>query len=385
MRILKALFLLMTISLMGCNHAGNIDDTHNNNDKDDSNAPQLATGKVLGADLSQWLAYKNDGAEWYVNGTAIDDLPRFFAEASYDVARLRLFVNPDLNSTACQDLDYVLESARVMRDAGMTICLDFHYSDTWADPAKQYKPEAWKALDITALIDKVYSYTLETLNTFKQHNIPISLIQIGNEITYGMLWDSGRIELSKAEGSNLHQVQNLTNMLHKASQACREVYPEAKIIIHTDRSCDTQGVVIFHDFVATIDYDIIGLSFYPYFHGTMAQLSNTLTELSTKYHDKEIMIMETGYGYNGWSNDKATVTHYDQYPENSAGQNEFIVALNDTLNKYPQVTGLFYWFPEETKIDWRSPHRIDFNQGLFDKDTGEVFPAFYSMALFKGK
>lgn len=365
-------------------NGGNSGNNNNNNNETPTTPPAVdpaTVTKCVGADLSQWLGYYNDGAEWYANGTTIDNVPLFFAENGYKVARLRLFVNPDLNSTACQDLNYVIESAQAMRDAGMDICLDFHYSDTWADPGKQYKPAAWKSLSATALQEKIYTYSKEVLEALKAQGITPTHIQIGNEITAGMLWDTGRIGVWGDSYDTTLQWNNFLSLLGSASLACREVCPDAKIIIHIDRGGDAATAQKYYERISNIDYDIIGLSYYPYWHGTLSSLGTTLRTLTTKFPSKEIMIMETGIGYNEWSDDSASA-QYGNYPSTPEGQTAFMNDLVETLKQCDHVTGVFYWFPEETKIDWRSSHRIDLNRGLFDKETGEVLPAFYCLPKF---
>lgn len=363
------------------NEGDNNENGNNTGNTDTPNTTVIDTTRLVGADLSQWLAYRNDNAEWYCNGEAIDNLPAFFAQNGYKTARLRLFVNPDRNSTACQDIDYVIESAQAMKQAGMEICLDFHYSDTWADPGKQTKPAEWESLDAIELAYQVYQYTHETLLALKAENITPTLIQIGNEITAGMLWNTGRVSVWEDGYNTPEQWSNFTLLLNNAAKACREVCPDAKIIIHIDRGGDAATSLRYYEKITSVDYDVIGLSYYPYWHGSLTQLGSTVNQLSTKFPNKEIMIMETGFGYNEWSDDSASA-QYGNYASTPDGQKKMMSDLVNTLKKYNHVTGLFYWFPEETKIDWRSTYRIDLNRGLFDKESGEVLPAFYTLPEF---
>ena len=379
-KILSAITISCCIACTPIDPGNNGNENNGNNDSN-TDTPNLPDTRLVGADLSQWKAYYDDQAEWYCNGKKIDNLPAFFSDNGYNATRLRLFVNPDLNSTACQDLQYVIESARAMRDAGMNICLDFHYSDTWADPGKQYKPTAWQSLDAVELAHRVYQYTHETLLALQAEGITPTHIQIGNEITAGMLWDTGRVSVWEDSFNTPQQWSNFTSLLSNAAKACREVCPEAKIIIHIDRGGDSATALRYYAKVATIDYDVIGLSYYPYWHGTLTQLNATVSQLSSRYPGKEIMIVETGFGYNQWSDDSAS-TSYGNYPSTPEGQKKMLTDLVATLKPYKNVTGLFYWFPEETLIDWRSPYRIDLNRGLFDKETGEVLPAFYTLPEF---
>lgn len=392
MKWYKLLFVALLTCCMSCTEEPNGNNGNGGNNNGENNTPETPTTPetpptsidlthYVGADLSQWLAYRQDGAVWKSNGTVIDNLPAFFAESGYNIARLRLFVNPNKNSTACQDIDYVITSAQAMQEAGMKICIDFHYSDTWADPGKQYKPEAWTSLDITALKNKIYDYTRETLLTLQENGITPTHIQIGNEITAGMLWDTGRVGVWGEKHDTPEQWNNLLNLLRQAASACREVCPDAKIIIHTDKGGDAETARRYYAYMKDIDYDIIGLSYYPYWHGALSQLSTTLKTLSTEYANKTIMIMETGFGYNDWSDDSATAA-YGNYASTPEGQKQFLTDLVKTIKQYEHVTGVFYWFPEETLIDWQSPYRIDLNRGLFDKESGEVLPAFDTLCKF---
>lgn len=398
MKLSRYLFVAIAACLISCGPEDPIDDDNNNgkndpvvdnsgnsSNEDTPDEPFIPSGKFVGADLSQWLAYTGDNAVWKdENSKSITNLPQYFADNGYNIARLRLFVNPDLASTACQDLDYVIASARAMRDAGMSICLDFHYSDTWADPGKQYKPAEWESLSTADLADKVYTYTLSTLTTLRNENITPTHIQIGNEITAGMLWNDGRVSVWGDSGDKYDtesQWSNFRLFLTRAAEACREVCPDAKIIVHIDRGGDAATAKRFYSRIDDIDYDVIGLSYYPYWHGSLSQLSSTISTLSSNHANKEIMIVETGFGYNEWSDDSATA-NYGNYESTPEGQKKFLADLVSTLNRYDHVTGLFYWFPEETYIDWRSVYRIDLNRGLFDKETGKVLPAFHCLPEF---
>lgn len=352
------------------------------NEKDNDPEVELPveTVRTVGADLSQWIAYRDNGAVYTQNGEEITNIPSFFAQNGFNTARIRLFVNPDKQTEACQDLDYVIETAESCRDAGMKICLDFHYSDTWADPGKQYTPSGWATLDAAALATKVYDYTRETLLSLKGRNIVPSQIQIGNEITAGMLWESGRIDVWGGDADTPEQWTQFLAMLQNASKACREICPDAKIIVHTDRGGDSETATRYYERIASIEYDVIGLSYYPFWHGNFTELEKTLKTLSTAYPDKEIMIVETAYPNHTWGYPTdASVTC--TYPFNPNGQAAYLTHLVQTLKKYEKVTGVFYWYPEETLI---APFygRIDLHRGLFDCETGEVLPGINRLKDF---
>lgn len=336
--------------------------------------------RIVGADLSQWLVYKENGAVYTEKGKSIDDIPAFLAEHGYNTARIRLFVAPDLQSEACQDLDYVLKTARACKQAGMQICLDFHYSDTWADPGKQYTPRAWASLDSTQLAQQVYDYTRQSLLSLQKQGITPYQIQIGNEITTGMLWETGRVSVWDEPANTPGQWRKLVSLLQNASKACREVCPDAQIIIHTDRGGDAETARRFYEKVKTVNYDVIGLSYYPFWHGTLDSLENTLRVLQEEFPDKSVMIVETAYPHSesDYNSEGNTACSYSFSPE---GQQAFLSDLVETLQRHDNVTGVFYWYPEETLV---APFygRIDLHRGLFDEQTGEVLPAIDCLKVF---
>ena len=146
--------------------------------------------KYVGGDISMLTKYEEAGVVYKdKSGNAVQPLT-FFKEQGLNAMRVRLFVDPskDSDKAVCQDLDYVKALGKRIKDSGMSFMLDFHYSDTWADPAKQWTPDAWKNLDNAALADKIYEYTKECLNQLKAAGATPDFIQTGNEISYGMLW-----------------------------------------------------------------------------------------------------------------------------------------------------------------------------------------------------
>ena len=156
--------------------------------------PILADGKYVGGDISLLPSYIDHGAKYYDNaGNAISDPLAFFGEQGLNTMRVRLFVNPEnapsdhKGQGVVQDLAYVKRLGKMIKDAGMALILDFHYSDTWADPAKQWTPAAWAGLSDNELYERIYSYTREVLQEMKAVGATPDFIQTGNEISYGML------------------------------------------------------------------------------------------------------------------------------------------------------------------------------------------------------
>lgn len=343
--------------------------------------------KYVGGDISMLTKYENAGVVYKdKNGNAVQPLP-FFKEQGLNAMRVRLFVDPsqDNDKAVCQDLEYVKALGKRIKDQRMAFMLDFHYSDTWADPGKQWTPDAWKTLSDAELYEKIYEYSKDCLQQLKDAGATPDFIQTGNEISYGMIWGT-----KASVGSNTvnrcytnSPEANWTrffNLLKKAGQACREECPNAKIIIHSERTPKPSVLTDFFDRMknAEIDYDIIGLSYYPEHHGNLATLETALTSLENKNYGKDIMIVETGYSY-AWS----IGGEYDYtatYPYTEEGQRQFTADLIAKLNGHSSVKGLFWWWPEDngnkgvTSSWW--------NAALYNHNTGQPYAAFYELKNF---
>jgi arabinogalactan endo-1,4-beta-galactosidase len=211
-------------------------------------------------------------------------------------------------------------------------------------------------------------------------------IQTGNEITYGMMWDSGcKVEANSAwDGYKDDHWDSFSTALKNAGKACREVCPNAKIIIHTERIANIPQITDYYQKIdkCGVDYDIIGTSYYPYYHGKMEQLNKALTQFETNFPNKQIMVVETGCAYHYEVGDKDK----QYYPLTYEGQRQFTSELVATLNKHPKVNGLFWWFLEanEYGLDWKTQRVTDkwYNASLFDNETGCALPALNELKAF---
>lgn len=344
---------------------------------------QISAQKYVGGDISLLTKYETNGAKYYdLDGNSITDMLTFLKEQGLNSMRVRLFVDPTKGGdiAVCQDLEYVKALGKRIKDVGFSFMLDFHYSDTWADPGKQWTPDAWKSLNDTQLADKVYEYTKDCLAQLKTAGVTPDFIQTGNEISYGMLW--GTEAEAGGEGNNKNRcytnssTSNWTrffNLLKKAALACREECPDAKIILHSERVAKPNVLTDYLDRMKNngIDYDVIGLSYYPYDHGTLNKLETALTTVA-KY-DKDIMIVETGYFY-AWQrklgDDGADLSA--TYPITPTGQQAFTKALIELLNNHPKVKGLYWWWMEacENGLNWATKRVSDgwYNASLFNDD-----------------
>lgn len=347
--------------------------------------------KYVGGDISLLPEYEKAKATYYDHeGNGIASPLAFFAGQGMNAMRLRLFVNPDKYTgsdkdvNACQDLDYVKTLGKRIKDSGMKLMLDFHYSDTWADPAKQWTPAEWASLTDEQLYLKIYDYTKSVLTAMTEAGAAPDFIQPGNEISYGMLWGAyGSSQLKKCYMGSSANWSRFTTLLANAVKACREVCPKAKVILHTERVEKPDVMVNFYDEMknAEVDYDIIGLSYYPYFHGKLPVLETALARLEKEYPGKEIMVVEAGYPY-AWAVPGTTIDYSATYPYSDDGQKAFTKDLIETLNKHKDVTGLFWWWMEynakgTSLSGW-------YNAPLFDSRTGRATGALAVMKDFVG-
>ena len=355
-------------------------------------ASAVQAQKYVGGDISCLTDNEAKNAQYLdFEGKACPALD-LFRQEKLNAMRVRLFVNPsdypNNDSNACQDLDYVISLSKRIKEAGFKLMLDFHYSDTWADPAKQWTPKAWETLSDDELYTKIYEYTKETLQKMKDEGVAPEFIQTGNEISYGMLWGKeGSSNIKKCYMGKDANWNRFTTLLKKAGKACREVCPDAKIILHTERAAQTNVLTNFYDRMNTdnVDYDIIGLSYYPAWHKDIATLETAIKTLESRYTDKKIMIVEVGYAYS-WALEDADYDYTWKYPATEAGQKAFTDDLITMLNKHDSVNGLFWWWMEYNAYPWDDTHMDGWWYApLYDGHTGKPLAAMSSLKDFLGE
>ncbi|HZT41163.1 MAG TPA: glycosyl hydrolase 53 family protein [Chthonomonadaceae bacterium] len=288
--------------------------------------------------------------------------------------RLRLFVNPNHHDGTINDLDYTVALAKRIKAAGARFLLDFHYSDTWADPGKQYKPAVWADLDFPALEKKVTEYTAQSIAAFKAQGALPDIVQVGNEITPGMLWPDGRLG-GNGEKPTDAQWDHFVRLLKAAIRGVKQPLTKddhVRIMIHIDRGADWQTTKWFFENLRKrhVAFDIIGQSYYPWWHGTLDQVRDNLRQ-TVQELGKDIVIVETAYPFRGdWSKAKNMA-----WPISIDGQKQFLTDLVAAVRATPDGHGLgvLWWFPEAIPI----PGRYTWNGGstaLFD-DKGNALPA----------
>ena len=342
--------------------------------------------KWLGGDVSMLPSYEKRGTVFRdAEGNAVDALD-FFKQSGWDCIRVRLFVDPSKAPNAnkgegvCQDISYVTDFAKQIKQKGLKFMLDFHYSDTWADPGKQFIPHSWSDHSEKALCDSIYAHTKASLQKLVAAGAEPELIQVGNEITNGMLWPVGKINHDENDNWDI-----VCNMIESGTKACREVCPKSRIIIHTEKAGDWGITKRFYEELRRHrnDYDIIGLSYYPMWHRNVGVLSATLDSLEREFPFKDVMIVETA-AYYSHENDRWSKpdTYSEFYPISIDGQTMFTKELVAELRRHRNVTGLFWWFPEEN-ASGQEIVKGWLNRGLFDNKTGRALPAFYEFNKYK--
>lgn len=329
---------------------------------------QAQTTKLLGGDLSLVPAYEAAGDVWLdadgnsIKTTYTDGMLGFVKEkAKWNSVRVRLLVDPTQDSyvATCQDIEYVKKFGKRIKDAGMNLLLDIFYSDTWTDVSQQWIPTSWNMNRNTAtetIAAKVKSYTTEAINALTAYGAKPDYVQIGNEVSFGMLWDALATKNNSTwffNNSTYQQakVERFAKLLKAAAEGVRESDAStAKIVLHNERSGNKTLVNNFYTWVEQAgftDYDVIGLSYYPLWHGYLSGLTETLNTLTTNFPSKKIQIVETGYHNASITVKQGEYDTSNTWPYTSAGQAAFLTDLITELNKHSNVDGLYYWQPEE--------------------------------------
>jgi arabinogalactan endo-1,4-beta-galactosidase len=328
---------------------------------------------VSGADFSLLTFFENRGKA-YKSGGQTQDALAIMKSSGLNCVRLRLFTSSAAQAQAdpydyTNNLDYTLPLAVRVKNAGLQLVLDFHYSDTWADPSRQAKPAAWTNLTFTQLLQQMHDYNSNCIALFKGAGAMPDYVQVGNEITGGLLWPDGAVPGTNAT-VQWSQLGQLMKAAIKGIVDASGANPP-KIIVHIDRGGDWNTTEWFFDNLNSqgVPYDIIGESYYPYWHGPLSGLANCLTNAARRYV-KPVMVMETGFP---WTNSYWTTNIYG-IPGTTNGQVQFLVALAQTVKNVPGLlgTGIFWWGAEYQQT--KGVNEAGFNTASFFDSDGNVLP-----------
>jgi len=325
---------------------------------------------LIGADISALSVLEEANAVYLENGKP-KDLMAILKDNGFDTVRLRIFVNPNKRGVVTNDLPYTLNLARRAKAHGMKLLLNFHYSDTWADPKRQTKPAAWENMSFEQLKQTVQSYTASVIEAFEKENVLPDMVQIGNEITPGMLWPDGKVG---AEYDTEVQWEKFTSLLKAGIAGVRQAAPDPnlKIMLHIDQGGKKGVSQWFFENINKyqVKYDIVGVSYYPWWHGTFGDLKENLSYIATELR-KDVVVVETAYhhGESQWNKD----TQEPPFPLTPQGQYDFLYELTKTVLQTPdgRGRGVCYWHPESVPVAGRA--WMEGSAALFDPN-GNVLP-----------
>jgi arabinogalactan endo-1,4-beta-galactosidase len=310
---------------------------------------------IIGADLS-FIKEAEDAGFTFKENDQVKSGIQIFKDHGYNWVRLRLFHSPtDLPN----NLAYTIALAKEAKNKGFKFLLDYHYSDTWADPAKQFVPKAWQGKTQKEVAQLVFEYTKATMIAFGEAEVYPDMVQIGNEISNGMIWPYGKLP------------ENWDSFAALIKAGINGVYASIganslpKIMIHIDKGGDKEFTKYFFDKLHTYDikYDVIGQSYYPWWHGSLLDLRECLNFTALTYN-KDVILVETAYNFSPAEYiDKSAP--FDESPE---GQKEFLKAVHNIILNIPnnKGKGIFWWEPA-------APNK-GFSSRTFFKQDGSVLP-----------
>ena len=364
-----------------------------------------------GIDLSTLLEVEKCGGRFYDHGIQ-KDVFDILKDYGINAVRLRLWNDPysedgEPYGAGTNDLPATITLAKRAKEHGMDVLLDLHYSDFWADPGKQRVPKAWRGMDAGQLEDAVYAFTRDVLIAMKEAGVLPELIQVGNELTNGMLWPLGQMP----------NYDNLARFISAGIRAVRSVDADMPVMIHLDNGGNNAMYIDWfeHYMERGEDFDIIGLSYYPFWHGTLDDLKNNMNDLAVRY-GKELVIAEVSMGhtmedyaeYEKLSSDerkgyatKPELVEKLPFPMTKEGQRGFMKALFDVMDQVPEnkCQGFFYWeaaWIPVPGLGWATEAALPYieekgpcgnewaNQALFDYD-GNALPALETIRDYQPK
>lgn len=319
----------------------------------DTVAPAPLTYAV-GADLSFLAAAESHGVR-FKDGGVVKPGVQIFRDHGYGWIRLRVFHTP---TQLPNSLPYTVELAQKAKALGYRFLLDLHYSDTWADPAKQTMPAAWVGKSHAELVTAVRDYTREVVAALRAAGAMPDMVQVGNEITPGMLWPDGRLP---------EHWDNFAELVRAGIDGVRLASiggARPLIMIHIEKPGNIPATRTFFDHLLArgVTFDVIGQSYYPWWHGSLLELRDGLAFMAARYH-KDIVVVETAYNWRPAEYRDVPAP----FPETPEGQREFLDELNRVVLATPDGLGkgVFWWEPAVEAGAIRS-------RGMFDEQNNAL-------------
>ncbi len=361
---------------------------------------------IKGADISTLLEAEQHGAKFYNQNGQQQDAIAILKANGVNTVRLRLWVDPqdaDGNTYGggSNNLENTIALAKRVKAQGLKLLLDFHYSDFWTDPGKQFKPKTWEKMDYPQLKTAIHDYTRDTIARFKKEGVLPDMVQIGNEINGGMLWPEG-----KSWGQGGGEFDRLAGLLTAAIGGLKENLTngeQVKVMLHLAEGTKNDTFRWWFDEITrrNVPFDIIGLSMYTYWNGPISALKANMDDISKRYN-KDVIVVEAAYGYtldncdNAENSFQAKEEKDGGYPGTVQGQYDYIHDLMQAVIDVPDQRGkgIFYWEPTWIAVpgttwatkagmkyihdEWKEGNARE-NQALFDCQ-GKVLP---SITVFK--
>lgn len=345
---------------------------------------------IMGGDVSMLNEVEQKGGKFYKDGVQKDAL-QILSSAGMNYVRLRIWVDPydsqgNPYGGGTNDLATTIALAKRAKAKGMGIFLDFQLSDHWADPGNQTKPKAWNSLTYSQLKMAVHNYTQSVITSMKAEGVMPAIVQMGNEIPGGVLWDDGKV------GNGITDFTKLGELLSAGIDGVNDALSsgeDIEIVLHLDHGGDNSLYTWWFDNIVAknVEFDIIGLSYYPFWHGTMGELSYNLNAISKRYN-KDVMIVETAYGSTLDDGDGLGNVFYTTeesvggYPASPAGQAAYMRDLKEIVQDVPNGhgRGIFWWEPAWLPVEganWGTEEGA-----LYNNDTGLLSNPWDNQILF---
>ena len=322
-----------------------------------------AQNYLIGADLSFMKQTEDKGFIFKDNGKPKPCL-QIFKDHGYNWIRLRIFHTP---TTLPNTLEYTLTLARQAKKQGFRLLLDFHYSDTWADPQKQFIPKAWEGKSHSELVSLIYEYTKSTMIAFRDSDAYPDMVEVGNEISNGMLWPDGKLPENWDNFSALVQAG-----INGVNASCGN-NRSPQIMIHIDQGGNKSKTKYFFDKLNSygVKFDVIGQSYYPWWQGSLLDLRENMNFMAKEYR-KDIIIVEAAYNWKP----KEYISKNAPFPETPEGQRDFLEEVNRIVMSTPDNKGIgvFWWEPAVNRG----------TRGFFD-ENGNTLPVMTVFDKFTRK
>lgn len=371
---------------------------------------------IKGMDVSTLIEQEQCGAKYYNHGKE-GDLLEILKEYDVNSVRLRLWNDPYGADGApygagTNDLEKTIRMAKRAKELGMSFLLDIHYSDFWADPGKQIPPKAWGGMSGTELEKAVYHFTMDTMKRLQEEGAAPDLMQVGNELTNGLLWPTGR-KHGKGEPGYEESFDAIASYINAGIRGVREIGGDVPVMIHLDNGgFNAMYREWFDHFMERGEgFEIIGFSYYPFWHGTLEELEFNMKDMAERYH-KELIVAEVSMGftmedYEGYEKlppelRKGMATRPElveklPYPMTPQGQSDFMQDIMGRIASVNGGRGFYYWEPGWIPVPgcgWATAAALSYtgekgpggnewaNQALFDYD-GNALPALETIKNFK--